>query len=362
MKNNLLIGRRIAELLVFGALPVLSVALSLAAYWGDNRLALDFHYELYPQAELVRAGEPAFDTPDDYLEDRANLIWPIAAVLPVVPLTLAGPDAADWIATGFTIATLVAALLVLGVKDWRVYGVTFLWPSVIDAYQTANASLPLVLFVAVAWRWRHRAAIAGSAIGLAIAVKFFLWPAVVWLLAIRRVTAAVVAGAIIVGSLLLMVPFTDIGEYVRLLQKLRRTFEPETYTIFAVLNDLGAPEIVSRGATIGAGAALLGLAWRRRSLTLALGAALVFSPIVWRHFFVLLIVPLALARPRLHVLWFVPISFWLGDGTFNGDTPRTAFVLLVAAAVVAACELAPSRPAPRTTEPSASTPVAPSTT
>ena len=94
-----------------------------------------------------------------------------------------------------------------------------------------------------------------------------------------------------------MVPFTDIGEYVRLLQKLRRTFEPDSYTLFALLSDLGAPETIARVATIAAGLGVLALAWRRRSLTLAIAAALVLSPIAWRHFFVLLIVPLAHRSP-----------------------------------------------------------------
>ena len=70
--------------------------------------------------------------------------------------------------------------------------------------------------------------------------------------------------------------------------------------------------------------AILALAWRRRSLTLAIAAALVLSPVVWRHFFVLLLVPLAIARPRLDVLWLVPIGMWLGDGTFNGAPWQTA--------------------------------------
>jgi hypothetical protein len=335
---------RAAEIVTFGVIPLVALVFALWTYSDQGRLALDFHYELYPQAQLVRDGEHAFDTPEAYLNDRANLIWPIAAVLPVVPLTVVGPDAADWIATGFVLATLVAALLVLGVRDWRIYGLTLLWPSVIDAYQTANASLPLVLLVAVAWRWRHRAVLAGGAIGLAVAVKFFLWPLIVWLLATRRILAAIVAGAVAAGSVLLMVPFTDIGEYVRLLQKLRRTFEPDSYTLFALLSDLGAPETIARVATMAAGLGVLALAWRRRSLTLAIAAALVLSPIAWRHFFVLLIVPLAIARPRLDVLWLLPLGMWIGDGTFNGAPWQTAGVLAIAAATIVACETAPRRP------------------
>ena len=67
----------------------------------------------------------------------------MAAVLPVVPLTALPPGVADWLATALVLATLVAALWLLDVRDWRIYGVVLLWPSVIEAIQTANASLPL---------------------------------------------------------------------------------------------------------------------------------------------------------------------------------------------------------------------------
>ena len=46
------------------------------------------------------------------------------------------------------LASLVAALWLLNVRDWRIYGVVLLWPAVIEAIQTANASLPLTLLVA----------------------------------------------------------------------------------------------------------------------------------------------------------------------------------------------------------------------
>jgi hypothetical protein len=35
-------------------------------------------------------------------------------------------------------------------------------------------------------------------------------------------------------------------------------------------------------------------------------AALALSPIVWMHYFTLLVVPIALVRPRLSWLWFAP--------------------------------------------------------
>ena len=45
------------------------------------------------------------------------------------------------------------------------------------------------------------------------------------------------------------------------------------------------------------------------ALVLALCAALAFSPIVWLHYFVLLLVPIALASPRFSLLWLLPIGY-----------------------------------------------------
>jgi glycosyl transferase family 87 len=337
--KNLLV--RAVEIVLFGAIPLIVVVATLSVYSEQGRLALDFHNELYAQAGLVWHGEHAFDTPDAYLQDRQNLVWPITAVLPVVPLTAIGPDAADWVAACFTIATLFAALFVLDVRDWRIYGVTLLWPSVIDTYQTANASLPIALLVALMWRFRTHAGLAGVALGYAIAVKFFVWPIAVWLFAIGKRTAALVAAGVAAASMLLMVPFTDLSDYVELVQKLRREFEHDVYTPFALLTDLGVPDTAARAITVALGLAVLALAWRRQSLGLAIAAALVLSPIVWRHFFVLLLVPLALSRPRFDAVWLIPIGLWVGDGTFNGAPWQTACVLALVALTFALCELRP---------------------
>jgi alpha-1,2-mannosyltransferase len=338
--------RRTAELLLLGAVPLVALVLALAAYAGDDRLALDFHHELYRQADAVVHGREAYESPDADLSDRSNLLWPMAAVLPVVPFTAVPAGVADWLATTAVIASLVAALAVLGVRDWRVYGVVLLWPATIEGIQTANASLPLTLLVALMWRYRDRAGIAGAALGYAVAVKLFLWPLVVWQALVGRVRTAFVALAVAAASLLLLLPFIALDDYARLLRELGRTFEHDAYTPFALLTDLGVPDTTARAVTVAVGLAVLALAWRRRSLGLAVAAALCLSPIVWRHFFVLLLVPLALSRPRFDVVWLVPIAMWVGDGTFNGAPWQTAAVLGLATLVFALCEIRPrERPA-----------------
>jgi hypothetical protein len=323
---------------LLGALPLVALVIGVATFSEQDRVALDFHHELYPQAELLVEGRVPYPAPDADLADGTNLIWPIAAVLPVVPLTALSAQAADWVATGIVLASLVAALWVLRVRDWRVYGLVTLWPPVIDAYQTANLTLPLALLVAVTWTYRARPLGAGGALGVALALKFFVWPVTVWLVATRRHTAAAIAAVLGAASLFLLLPFIGVADYVRLIRNLSDTFDELSYTPYALLVDLGAPTGIARAATLASGAGVLLLAWRRRSLTLAIGASLLLSPIVWRHFFALLLVPAAIALPRLGALWFLPLGFWFVPGTYNGETWQTALALALAGAMLAVCE------------------------
>ena len=52
----------------------------------------------------------------------------------------------------------------------------------------------------------------------------------------------------------------------------------------------------------------------RRAFSVAIIAALLLTPIVWLHYFALLVVPLALARPRLAWAWGLLWLLWLTPG------------------------------------------------
>jgi hypothetical protein len=48
----------------------------------------------------------------------------------------------------------------------------------------------------------------------------------------------------------------------------------------------------------------------RRSFSAAVLAAIAVSPIVWPYNYALVLVPIAILRPRLSALWFAPFVFW----------------------------------------------------
>jgi hypothetical protein len=77
------------------------------------------------------------------------------------------------------------------------------------------------------------------------------------------------------------------------------------------------------------------------TLTLALAAGLAASPIVWVHYFLLLLVPLALAHPRFSVWWFVPFAYYpLGEHAWPAGNAWKLGLALVTTLVILAMPLA----------------------
>ena len=74
----------------------------------------------------------------------------------------------------------------------------------------------------------------------------------------------------------------------------------------------------------------------RRSFTCAVAATLALSPIVWLHYLVLLLVPLAIIRPRFSAIWLLPVLLWVSprpgyaEGALTFAPAIVAIILLVA--------------------------------
>ena len=63
-------------------------------------------------------------------------------------------------------------------------------------------------------------------------------------------------------------------------------------------------------------------------------SALAATPLLWLHYLLLLYVPIALYRPRLAPLWFLPLVLWLTpEAHSQGVTWRIAFALAVVGVV-----------------------------
>jgi hypothetical protein len=292
--------RRAVPVLIFGALPVAVAAGMFAVGLDSGPLAHDFRNELYPQAKELLAGH------NPYPES----IWPPLSTLVAMPLTVL-PSQAAGVAIGVLgLAFMALALWLVGVRDWRVYGVVGLWPQVLGDIRIAHLTPLLCLLAAVVWRYRDRPLASGLGLGIASGVKFLLWPLGVWLLATGRARAALVATAVALCSILLVAPLAPLDEYVRTLRDVSSRFDQDSYSTFGLLTQLGVTEEISHAATFALGAFLLILTWRRGSFALAIAAALVLSPIVWLDFYALAAIPLAITRPSISAVWFLPLVTW----------------------------------------------------
>jgi alpha-1,2-mannosyltransferase len=311
------------ELAVFLWIPVLFFSLVVA---------VDLHYRgsSLGDWEISRsAGLSALHGHSPYsLADPAALAHNDQFVYP--PITAA-------------LACVPLALRLLGVRDWRCYGLAVLTAPVLDTVSLGALSSVLLLGVAAAWRYRDRRWIAAPVTALTAVAKLFAWPLLVWLLATRRLRTGVVAAA--VAAVLLVggwaaIGFAGLRGYPHLLRVLSRVEETQSYSIAGLLRLHGSASIAVTGVVAGAVVVAVLLVARRpdgdrRALAVAAGGALLAAPVLWLHYLVLLFVPIALARPRLSGLWFLPLAFWLTPlAHSDGSVWRTCFVLAVSALIV----------------------------
>lgn len=336
---------------VCGLLPLVALYYALSPVVFGDRQAADFHFNYYYAAEAIRAGQDFYPThdfvvrgPDDLIIDY---VYPPLVAIATVPWTLMPVGLAESIFQFLLVAAFVGTLAVLGVRDWRCYGLAFLWPPVTDAITTGNITILLGLAAAVAWRYRDRPLAAGASVGISIAAKIFLWPLTIWLAATRRVTAAVWSVAIGVAALLVSwaaVGFRGLTEYPDLARRLSERMDERGYTVYALGVDVGLAPGLARVLWLALAVALLVasvvLGRRgddRRAFVLALTAAIAVSPIVWLHYFALLLVIVAVVQPRLGPIWFIglPLQVFVTTGVYNGSTLQTVAVLAAAAVTVA---------------------------
>ena len=369
-----------ARLVAFGILVaacVLVVGARVVAdrYHGDNiwrntlasiggtQLNGDFGYVFLPASDKVLHGESPYVHPDTVRSrDSAPYAYPPLLALVVAPLK-ALPDRAHGMFLPGVVFSLVlvaaigGALLLFEVRDWRCYVLAFLLPGSLESIELGAIGPLLLLLVALAWRLRERAG-GAVAVGCCAALKLFLWPLFVWLFLTRRVRGAVLAVGVATALVLVswsVIGFRGLADYPRLLRRLDDVEAQSSYSVFALLRTLDVPESAARALVAAAGLLVLVAAWRaartrgataedadRQSLILVIAAGLVVTPILWIHYLVLLLAPIALARRRLSALWFTPLAFTLFEalgwyrGWAYGDTKALVSVVAVGAAVVIA--------------------------
>lgn len=305
---------------MFVAIVALAGIVALSAAKG--LLAWDVRFAYLPAAEAVLDGRSPYPGLDDpILEEQKGYVYPPQLLFVLMPLTpLPDGVAAALVALGM-IALLLGTLRVLGVRDVRCYAAALLWVPAISGVLLSNVSIPLAFALAVAWRYRERVWPPGVAVGLSVSAKLLCWPILVWMVATRRVKpalAAVAVGAAVTFAAWAAIGFDGLRGYPDLLQRLSEIQAERSYSFAGMASTLGLGSAVADVAMVLVGGGLL--VWcvvlgRRgddvRSFTCAVAATLALSPIVWLHYLVALLVPLAIARPRFTWIWLLPVVLWI---------------------------------------------------
>jgi hypothetical protein len=242
------------------------------------------------------------------------------------------------------VVSLVAALRLLGVRDLRVYVIALCSFPFISSLALGQPDGLLALAAALAWRYRD-SPLGAIAIAVLIAVKLLAWPLLLWLLFTRRFRMALLAGA---GSTVLLlgswaiIGFHGLGTYSRLLSADARAFQTRSHSVVALIYRLGGSTTTGTicAILVAASIALL-IVHRARNrdqaaFLAALTAGLLSSPILWSHYLVILLIPLAITKPRLGPAWILVAALWLSPTEPPKSVIQVALVLGITAAITLA--------------------------
>ena len=340
--------RTALEALVLGVLPAVLVAAGLLAAATNAGTMGDFNY-LRAAAGKVAEGESPYVAPER-LAEEGEFVYPPVVTWLAAPLAQLDEEPAQAIYYLLAVAAILGALWLLGVRDWRCYPVAFLSGATIACLKVGTLGPFLLLGIAAAWRLRDRSPTASAAVlGLTVVAKPFTWPLLAWPALRgrpRESLVAVAAGALAALAGWAAIGFAGLGDYVELLRETGEIWGPVSYSATALLVWAGLPYAAASALALAAGLALVAAAWvaARRTplsdallLTACLAAALLATPILWEHYLVLLLAPVALARPRLSPLWFAPLALELFVlPPWSDGLPERIVPLLVTTAAILA--------------------------
>ncbi|HYZ76889.1 MAG TPA: glycosyltransferase family 87 protein [Gaiellaceae bacterium] len=319
----------------------------------SHSYGFDFRGGEWVAGRDVLAGRSPYPAPDPahlVAVGNAYIPPPLLAVLSV-PLSLLPMVPAAIVLDVVSTAALALALRIVGVRDWRVYGLALTSFPCVSTIVLGQPDGLLALGVALAWRYRSSWRGAAAA-GLVIALKLLAWPLVLWFVVTRRFRQAGVATAVAVAATAgswSLIGFEGLSQYPRLLSADATAFQARSRSVVAAAVGLGTTAHAARLLAFLVAAAVAVTVWRLASdrdlgaFAAALAFGLLSSPILWMHYLVLLFAPLAVAHKRAGAVWLLTIAYWISPT----DLPAPVWKIMVVLVVTATLSvLAARRPRP----------------
>ena len=305
---------------------VLATVATLAVA-GDT-LGYDFR-AYHNAATRLLAGQPPYDTSYVIAGPFGLFFYPPTFLLLTLPFALLPVVPATWAWIGMLLAAFavgVAAMPVAKRTRWLIVLLAGLsWPFLYNI-KLGQVGPLLFLVFAIGWRNLDRPVVLGlmGAIGAAIKVQPGL--VLVWALLTRRWMAVIVGGAALVmlaGASALLAGMSSWSDFLAILTRVNDPITtPHNFTPGAVTYQLGVPRdvasLVQWAATALVVAAVVFASLRRPtavSYLVVVVATQLLSPILWDHYAMLLLLPVAWLLDRGRV-WaaLVPLATCVAAG------------------------------------------------
>jgi len=335
------------ELLTCAAAPVLLVGVCLGVVAAAAPHDSDFGTFWSAGHDVLhgRSPYPALDSlPHTASRLFAPFVYPPLTAFAMAPLALLPYRVATVLFLLLSLAAIWLALRLLGVRDWRCYGAVYACAPVYEGLGLGAIGPFLLLGLAAAWRYRDRAVAVGVVVAFVVSAKLFLWPVWLWLVRTRRYRAAAVSAVVGVGGVVASwaaIGFEGLREYPHLLARLTELVGPHSYSVYSLGRSLGMDSLTAERSVYVLTLVLLGLvAWLvrddRRLFVAAIALSLLATPILWLHYLVVLVVPVAVTTRRLSPLWIALLAVWFDSASWTGGSAWIAPILLGICGVAAA--------------------------
>lgn len=315
-------ARRLSPLLALSML-----ALTTGAVLASAGATLGYDYQAYAHAaQRLLDGRPLYDPNVDVAGGFAIYLYPPPFALAVVPFTFLPGSLGTWAWLGALVAAFLGGTAILPVRvgvRWTIVLLAAVSLPFLYSVKLGQVGALLYLLFAIGWRSLDRPLPLGLAVAAGALTKvqpalLFAW------MALTQRWRAVFVGLVACGAAALIATLvTGVAtwsDYAALLGRVSRPVTtPKNMTPGAIAWRAGASLEVATALEWAAAAATLAItlfAWVRRDpatcFIVGVVASQMLSPLLWDHYAVILLLPVALLLQRRQ--WWaaaIPLVTWM---------------------------------------------------
>lgn len=333
------------------ALPIVAILLFASGVGATLAVAgdtLGYDFLAYHSAVTrLFAGAPLFDMSFTESGGFGLFYYPPTFAALVLPFGLLAASTATWVWIAGSLAAFLAGVAILPVARavrWWILLLAGLSFPFVYAIKLGQVGPILFLTFAIGWRWLDDPVRLGVSGAIGTAVKLQPGLILVWAVLTRRFRAVAVGGFILVVLAAAATLLAGFGSWTDFVTLLRTVSDPiatdQNLTPGAVAFQLGAPvtaaallQLVNTVAVMAALLAAIRWSSPEASYLVAVVASQLVSPILWDHYAMLLLLPVAylLAAGRWWAVAIPLVTAW----PLVGLTPAVVYPIAFWVALVA---------------------------